>query len=136
MIKATELRIGNWVIIKDDVRGNYTYEITAHDLEEMESFEDDYKSNGVLPIPLTPEILEKAGFEARNERMFRKEINHVMIKRVWVYNSNDHYPNDDNWYLGAENKHEEQISGIIINHLHQLQNLYFALTGEELEINL
>src|SRR5688572_32124559 len=57
MVAANELRIGNWIFIDNGERPKYEYQITAHDIEEIEG-------NGAdcFPIPLTPEILEACGF--------------------------------------------------------------------------
>jgi hypothetical protein len=120
MIKPTELMINNCVIIEDDQRGNYYYEITPHDLEKMESFEDDYKNNGVLGIPLTPEILEKAGFQLFPWGWIKKSKTDFGV-RLQVHSF------------------AYEVSGnnpVKLTYLHQLQNLYFALTGEELNVNL
>ncbi len=69
------------------------------------------------PIPLTSEWLEKFGFDESNEIKFSEdsricwdEINGIHIFIL-----------DQFQYI----KH--------IKHVHQLQNLYFALTGNELE---
>ena len=55
MIAANELRIGNWVI---DRHGN-RIACTGVTICGVE-----YGDSPIEPIPLTPEILEKAGFEA------------------------------------------------------------------------
>lgn len=115
MIKASELRIGNWVQVNGAYTGdgfeiegkqitgimnNYVYLLGM--LEITTSFEE------LQPIPLTPEILEKCG---KTDKRFQLEFS-IMEGRFW--------------YL----KHYELF------YLHQLQNLYFALTGEELTVNL
>lgn len=58
MIKASELRIGNWIFIDNEEKPKYAYEVTAHDIEEIDGCGTDS-----FPIPLTPEILEKCGFD-------------------------------------------------------------------------
>jgi hypothetical protein len=113
MIKANELRIGNWVI---DSQGNYykwqVYDWTIDDNQDVE------------PIPLSPEILEKAGFE---------KVNHV-AGYSFYYLKKKGIP------AIAVYERRIEINGSAnlfhIKHLHQLQNLYFALTGEELSIEL
>ncbi len=120
MIKLSELRFCNWV--DDDgvfVRVDKAYF----------SYLLDYPiTNRANPIPLTPEILEKCG---------------------WVWNeecnSFEKYPNGDarmnlqKKFNGGYTMFNYVIKALIcenIWHLHQLQNLYFALTGTELEISL
>jgi hypothetical protein len=113
MIPASELRIGNYLNIHGDpapIQIGWFYLIAKGD--ELPPHE---------PIPLTPEILEKAGF---------------------VYDKITHYKNilmlaeGDNGF-DVWVKHFGEGNRInAVKHLHQLQNLYFALTGEELNIEL
>lgn len=126
-MKAQELRIGNWVDIKSFngnqgiVRTQFNYDLLRY-IHLCE------------PIPLTPEILEKCGFEKMEREWYQKKyftdcvevaeemeiVHNAKTKRCGVRDSDD----DDNPYA---------MTGKIIKYLHQLQNLYFALTGEELE---
>ncbi len=120
MIKANELRIGNWVY----------FDLHYKQITDFEILE--YSSRNGKPISLTPEILEKAGFkkgegyEIENLYLFLKNCDAFFmfnrgydILRCWASDGGD-------------------TSTVIssINHLHQLQNIYFALVGEELEIKL
>ncbi len=116
MINSNELRIGNWYL--QDGKPVKVSEIRHWYFGEDE------------PIPLTPEILEKAG---------------LIRGRVENFDTNVFY---------STGVHKVQFSitisgnfGIVkgialfvlpinIEYLHQLMNLYFALTGIELEINL
>jgi hypothetical protein len=86
-----------------------------------------YPVDVLYPIPLTPEILEKAGFEYAAG--FADSYNRHPIT---LYNN----PFKEGWTV--ENLFEQQIKDdlLVIQHVHQLQNLYFALTGKELTINL
>jgi outer membrane protein assembly factor BamD (BamD/ComL family) len=105
MIKANELRIGNWY----DHNGRYEQVTPNTILEVWES-----ERTWVKPIPLTTEILEKCGFEQQNGVMaWEKED--VVIAFSTLGNFFRLYPRTNR-----------------IKYLHQLQNLYFALTGEEL----
>ena len=120
-IKANELRIGNWykgvsrdIFLKADGR-------MIAQLQE-----------GILvaqAIPLTEEILLKCGFENSNRDFFEKramqrgKINISFNKGVMEFLE----LGTSNHYIFGSVKH---------THLHQLQNLYFSLTGEELEIKL
>ena len=62
------------------------------------------------PIPLTEEWLLKFGFRESNKYLFKYKLG--LKKR------------GDNYFY----------DNISIKHVHQLQNLYFALTGEELTL--
>lgn len=75
----------------------------------------------INPIPLTPEILERAGFE--KSYVLGSQTNFVYTKGVLSYNES----HGGWWFRGPFTD---------IPHLHQLQNLYFAMTGEELNIEL
>jgi hypothetical protein len=106
-MKGNELRIGNWV--KWDNADNFF---------QIESINEN-TGNEIEPIPLTPEILEKAGFVKWNS-----EINEIKIGGS---------------YLGVYHKlGKAYLFGEYFpcQYLHQLQSLYFALTGDELNIEL
>lgn len=119
-MKANEIRIGNIftvsgfpmyveAIFKDTVYLNF-------EGNEGDVWEENIKD--LIPIPLTEEILNKAGFEShyhgfiRNERIFIEETL-------------------NGWNIGFFG-----ITMREIDYLHDLQNLIFALTGEEIKIEL
>ena len=112
-MKAQEVRLGNYV----SIYGKYV-KIEHHD------FINDYKYSAIYrfePIPLTEEILLKCGFEKEDEYMELQVNEHLSI--IWI------------GYLGL--LIDGSIIGLIDNdYLHQLQNLYFALTQTELEVKL
>lgn len=76
------------------------------------------------PVPLTPEILEKCGaVKVEGEWQFK-----VAICALWIsfrFHASHCYSEIGGIYLGGQ-----------IKYVHQLQNLYFALTGTELEVKL
>lgn len=122
MIKATELRIGNWILA-----GGEPFEVNPDVISVI------YNEGGRVEynqIPLTPELLEKLGVvEIPNILEWVFSFMSMTLTFVWC--------NDDKYIV----RYEGPAGGInhIINapeSLHQLQNLYFALTGQELEINL
>ena len=104
-MKLSEIRIGNYVkVSKTEIK------FTAFDYSINEDL--------INPIPLTEEWLFKLGarYEADGEIYISYFNLHIQERGVWV---------------GAEGCCQtEQIA--ILNYVHQLQNLYFALTGEEL----
>jgi hypothetical protein len=126
MIDTRELRIGNWVEYSHnplDDEGNIEWRPTRIDYNDISYLcqypdEDDYR-----PIPLTEEILLKAGFR----ETIHGFTNDVL--RLGYITTDDYYqciltPQGNRWLL------------IPMQYLHQLQNLYFALTGQELNIEL
>lgn len=121
-MNATELRIGNIVFYNSENDNNepvrYYCTINGADLRIMQDDENYLKSHE--PVPLTDELLEKCGFKIFPWGYVIKSSNDFGIRlnlKSFVYEVSGN-------------------SAVKIEYLHQLQNLYFALTGEELEINL
>lgn len=123
MIQANELRIGNKILcdgkmatvanlFPDNIR------VKEKSIYEQASHESMYE-----PIPLTPETLEKAGFEYQHDQTGMC----YYCKNVYMF--------FDGEYLSANFGHIKRLD-VEVKYLHQLQNLYFTLTGTELEINL
>ena len=111
-INAKELRIGNYVYTKEWVIKSYGIDGFVNIIKNI----DNYRA-----IPLTEEWLVKFGFKFSG------------------YNSNDkaiYKINDEIWILKNIVTKKFYLTEYYreVKHLHQLQNLYFALTGKELEI--
>jgi hypothetical protein len=83
-----------------------------------------YVSKFFNPIPLTPEILEKAGFNMEGKYIWLK-IDEAFELCTFASGT-----------PGVGLYFEGQWLGDTFNYLHQIQNLFFALTGEELKIEL
>ena len=153
MISANELRIGNWY--NDGYRHK---KVTAAFIQKLQSLHK-IKSASLrfyTPIPLTPEILEKAGFEFIEYEDITDSASIFSLcstyKHKKSFYSYDYYVNVIDgkgettegitertcfeFCLACPATDGELIVAAQIKYLHQLQNLYFALTGEELEINL
>jgi len=110
MVQANELRIGNYISYKNE----RWIKVGYHEIRYAVLYPD----TSYYPIPLTFEILEKAGFELQIG-MMSWEKEGVIICYETIANFFRLYPMTNR-----------------INYVHQLQNLYYALTGEELEVNL
>ena len=122
MIKANELRVGNVVLKHRFFLGErWTWGRISHeDIYSIACGNDkDYK-----PIPLTEEWLLKLGFSSNKHgyvfNMFRikKYVTGFFYGYIPIFL-------DDI---------DEDIDDVEIKYVHQLQNLYFALTGEELKL--
>ena len=120
MIKTNELRIGNWY----EHDGKY-YQVKS--IMNGESYPY------VKPIPLTPEILEKAGFTKGKSIGLTLDIRFDETPFYSAYLWFEFLAGSVYLYT-LDDGHNIELANFI--YLHQLQNLYFALTGEELEINL
>lgn len=126
MIKGNDLRIGNFVFYPsvDLDNGNQIKEITKVDGNDIKC--QDIRAI-FEPIPLTEEWLLRVGFVLGFDVF--TEFYHN--KKVKIYlNEFDGLTDKGTWLclLFGNN------IGVNIKYVHQLQNLYFALTGEELTV--
>jgi len=119
-MESNELRIGNLVIY-----GGSVVIMDLHEFTHFLRFPETY-----TPITLTEEILLKSGFEItkNDEYPFKYVINKGMRDELEI--------EDLNSTTCFVLSHGRRFSVVKIKHLHQLQNLYFALTGTELKIEL
>ena len=115
-MKANELRIGNRLLIVGSLREECIIRTISDTLigYETETRKGGCRIEWLQPIPLTEEWLLKFGYELSQ--------GHYIISGHLIWKCNDLLMCDKN--------------GIVLKHVHQLQNLYFSLTGCELEINL
>lgn len=139
MIKANELRIGNWVKVKsgfgkvatiEDEDGDYAGVVANDDDSVWERISMAYDTD-IEPISLTPEILEKCGFVRDDRRGRRTKLYHYPNISI---NDNSFFYFDKSFQVLDKDLNAKWT--VDCEHLHQLQNLYFALTGEELNVNL
>ena len=121
-MKASELRIGNYVY----------HEVWKNDIPlgifNIANFEAGLES--IKPIPLTEEWLLRFGFELKEEFYQEGLLDTFMFHKdniVDVEFSDNH--KKLYWYDNYSSIYHQDIL-----YVHQLQNLYFALTGEELTI--
>lgn len=124
MIKAGELRIGNWVQYQRNpitVELKQVIGVSEDSITILEGNQDGScypkSCNLFSPIPLTEEWLVKFGF-----RQVMKKDNYITFNNGVIK-------------ISLFSKYcVVRGHGITIQYVHQLQNLYFALTGEELEL--
>lgn len=126
MIAANELRMGNWVMYDNRIFKIHCISETYPFLNTEEFGVGVVGFKNIEPIVLCPEILEKCGFEW--------SIYHqAWHKQGFVFDLSERS-------VGGFFMHKSRLNSEIIcpeiQYLHQLQNLYFALTNSELTINL
>lgn len=149
-MKANELRIGNCVLyeneyreighIMNDGRLGIVLKGCSRVIQRAYVYDEELR-----PIPLTEEILLKAGFV----KLPHKNIGDSMIKKLGrgkhLSISNRCTPNEIIALVDDPSDDIMEMPNVHIiknydydgyTHLHQLQNLYFVLTGEELNIQL
>jgi len=117
-MKANELRIGNYLQIDSLTDGSKTIvDIDLFHLNEIGSIKYQYK-----PIPLTEEWLIKFGFFEK----YKSCCNRWNILSFTLLDNEDR-----NGDLQGVFIYDYKLE---VSYVHQLQNLYFALTNEELTI--
>ena len=138
MIDKRELRIGNKIRYSD-------HELTVEYLPHTTYVQTEENINGYLDqydgIDLTPEILERCDFELITwngaiKQYYKSITENNNCTLSFVFGEYKDYPNRlDAVKIGAPPDASGSNYGKFkIKYLHQLQNLYFALTGVELEI--
>lgn len=141
-MKANELRIGNLISHDrcdkfriDEVRlTNEGYILRMYVHRNTLTSYADMKLDEAKPIPLTLELLKKCGF-TKNE-YDENVYNHGLgLDLVYAMGFEEKEPH---WHYGHDYEHGDGTRPLwkAIDYLHELQNLFFALTGEELQINL
>jgi hypothetical protein len=123
-MKANELRIGNMV----EIGSGFPRALTLQDFQSQ-FFEQELGRN-IRPIPLTKEWTQRLGLEQIpfNDALRLPNCKSYLIK--WLH------LDSNTFVLGMQSElgNQEVISELEIKYVHQLQNLYFALTGEELTL--
>ena len=113
-LRASELRIGNYVQLNTNITQVDVIDYNQIIATEFGLIELKY----IKPIPLTEEWLLKFGFETDNIEWWNGIIS------IGIYK--------DGLFYCPTGKISLRI-GKEIQYVHQLQNLYFALTGKELK---
>ena len=137
-MKASELRLGNLIKIGGNTLETYqTYTPTKVTLAIMNEIagENEERPDAELsvfqPILLTEEWLLKFGFEKEECNWFRK------IYNAEIQNTTQEVAvNIESFACSVGDTYESGdfgYAGVPFKHVHQLQNIYYALTGEELQ---
>ncbi len=123
-MKANELRLGNFIYWDIPEKENVIHKVvgigngkpTTTPISLGEIIED-YE-----PIPLTEEWLVRLGFDEWSDGHWKTR--NSLNKNGWSDKFNYYLPyNTMSTYCG----------NVIIEYVHQMQNLYFALAGDELQ---
>ena len=111
-MKVEELRVGNLIYSTMYLK----YFVVDVDLDFFyDLLKESISIKNFAPIPFTNEWLDRFGFEKRDNSN-------------WWHKGNFTYWQDQNtWYWRME-----AINPDLTRYVHQIQNLYYSLTGEEL----
>lgn len=121
MVQKAELRIGNLIKANASFTGYlFVTEITNDAVQTDKGGTLEFYQ--IQPVVLTPEILINAGFIFG--RKFCAEDFYDVKRKKDVFG-------DEAWEFKRNN---ESLTDVL--YFHQLQNLYYALSGEELSITI
>lgn len=137
-MKASELRLGNLIKIGGNTLETYqTYTPTKVTLAIMNEIagENEERPDAELsvfqPILLTEEWLLKFGFEKiRMESSPYEDGEYTILSQMFTVYKKEPITHNSvhGWFINNHNQPK-----LNIKYVHQLQNLYYALTGEELQ---
>jgi len=120
-MKANEIRIGNYVDCVNKRHNEKYIEIESVTCEKINVEFREYSLSDCKPIPLTEDWLLKFGFMTNGNYWTNLVIDLDYITQEDYFEYEIQFPFLD-WVKRD------------LKYVHQLQNLYFALTGEELTL--
>lgn len=133
MINPNELRLGNYILHKTGVR----ILPVALTFQHFELFAKGQLKDS-FPIPFKADLLLKTGFVENKQYYLHPEAREFVLT-LPVMGVNTH---EVRAYINANNESyaravvNEMVITNHFHHLHQLQNVYYSLTGGELAITL
>ena len=129
-MKANELRIGNYVCVTEK------HPLKVKIINDSDGIMSTVSDNSIFittasllaykPIPLTEEWLLKFGFEEAGDKFYEKGL---LFTNCWFLYFNITCKGKVTLSTDSEEYYLTDVPNV-----HQLQNLYHALTGEELTI--
>lgn len=123
-MKAQELRIGNYIRL---MLNHSDFNDICIELADFNLIANESRNHTYEPIPITEEWLLKFGFK-RYVNEFRISVGEGLEFCV-----------GDNSFFDISQEIDGEVEKVyftdIFKYVHQLQNLYFAITGEELTCN-
>lgn len=122
MIKANELRVGN--ILNYWIEEENSFSPTVIDWQNIKWISENEEDFNMphKPIMITEEILLKCGFKEKKYGVYHVGDFSIRL-HSYGYKKGMSYLNGISLYTYPM-------------YIHQLQNLYYALTGQELEVSL
>ena len=127
-LKVTDLMVGDWVICYHPSRLKSFEKVSVgllHTMQEQEYGhvkEDSPLFRIVEPIPITPEILEKNGFE-RDEFIPQEKYYNGIDNRVIVHNDKEYMNSVNEWHVHIDSEDYCTIANCELTYVHELQHI-------------
>lgn len=153
-MKANELRIGN--LVKINVKDDQSYVGAVSAILSQTEIRCGSSGGILIPIDavegieLTPELLKQCGFKQEKQKNFSIAYMCYTDEDEELAHENEFYqfgneiehfyingPHGDDKYQFFAESQVPYCNGmnVTVKYLHHLQNLYFAIAGEELDFN-
>ena len=133
MINENELRLGNYILQKLNTR-ILTVKCTHQHFELLKNG----NAKDLFPVILKAEILEKCGFTENKKYALLPDAREFILVLPVIGNANNEiraYIKNNKECFARVTLNNLPVSNNFYN-LHQLQNIFFALTNEELNVTL
>ncbi len=128
MINGNELRIGNFIYFKD-YKSHFIIELVSEEKIMIEEMYRRCDSDLIHPIPLTEDWLTRLGFNVvPNMEVWRGEVQY----EISVMPSANRFLRIYELQFASIIEPNNEVHLNRFKYVHQLQNLYFSLTSEEL----
>ena len=124
-MEAKEFRLDNYIYLHDSL-----HKVKLATLENLAcNPKHNYK-----PVPLNEDWLKKFGFESDVENCYYLDLKgRTLEDEPFIYVNYNGADKADTGFAISGEMYEGSI-GITLEYVHQLQNLFFALTGKELTL--
>jgi len=133
MINESELRLGNYILQKINTR----IVLVKCSYQHFELLKAG-NTKDLFPVTLKAEILEKSGFIENKKYPLLPEAREFVLALPIIGNANNEiraYVKNNKECFARVTLNNLPVSNNFYN-VHQLQNVYFALTSEELKLSL
>jgi len=133
-IESKELRIGNYV--KCPLDETFLKVTTLKNKLIIASKGENINYNAIEPFPLTEEILLKCGFVEGDNKWFNEMYYTDCKEATELFVISFNLVSNRLAIYEIDMEDTCIFTGKKVYYLHQLQNLFYALTGEELTVEL
>ena len=135
MLSVNKIMVGDWVI-RTDVKDPHPVQVARIEIDNNYNIwvKDDPENLGInfkyvqlidcQPIPITPELLLKNGFEIDSIIRINSHYNHFsgVDNRVTLHDSQEFMNSYNKWGVHIDNNDYETIATCELTYLHELQH--------------